>query len=410
MFQNYFLWFMDVLMNMILITIGSYALTTAQILSFAAILVLFLLIMMLIIVLRMSGRAGNESVVSAERQREMDDKVAQMNQMQAELTGRMQTMAEVLGSRQADLTRAVADRLDAVRSSVGQGLDANTQRTVESLAKLNERLAVIDSAQGNLSNLANEVLALKDILSNKQARGAFGQGRMEAIIRDGLPASAYEFQLTLKNGKRPDCALKLPGDERPLIIDAKFPLEGFVALKEAGFDEGRNVALRRVRTDLGVHIKDISDKYMGTGETQDIAMLFVPSESLYAELCEHFDDIIQKAHKSRIIIVSPSLLMMAIQVCQAIVRDANMRDQARLIQTEVAKLLDDVRRLQERSSKLETHFSQAQKDLAELSTSADKVTRRGDRIVALEFEDAAPKIAGVQKITEVIVSDMRAAE
>ena len=383
-------------MNNSALTIGSYSISVTQLVGGAAVFAVILLIAMLVAILKLSGRAGQDAGANAERQREIDDKVAEMNRLQAELTGRMQTMAEVLGSRQADLTRAVADRLDAVRSSVGQGLDANTQRTVESLSKLNERLAVIDSAQGNLSNLANEVLALKDILSNKQARGAFGQGRMEAIIRDGLPASAYEFQLTLKNGKRPDCALKLPGDERPLVIDAKFPLEGFVALKEAGFDEGRNLALRRVRNDLGVHIKDISDKYMNTGETQDIAMLFVPSESLYAELCEHFDDIIQKAHKARIIIVSPSLLMMAIQVCQAIVRDATMRDQARLIQTEVAKLLDDVRRLQERSTKLETHFGQAQKDLSELSTSADKVTRRGDRIVALEFEDPAPKISGVE--------------
>ena len=382
-------------MNTSVLVVGSYALTGAQLISGMAVLAITLLLVMLITVLRLSGRAGQDAGANAERQREMDDKVAEMNRLQAELTGRMQTMTEVLGSRQADLTRAVADRLDAVRSSVGQGLDANTQRTVESLSKLNERLAVIDSAQGNLSNLANEVLGLKDILSNKQARGAFGQGRMEAIIRDGLPSSAYEFQLTLKNGKRPDCALKLPGDERPLVIDAKFPLEGFVALKDAGFEEGRVAALRRVRNDLGVHIKDIADKYMNTGETQDIAMLFVPSESLYAELCEHFDDVIQKAHKARIIIVSPSLLMMAIQVCQAIVRDATMRDQARLIQTEVAKLLDDVRRLQERSTKLEVHFGQAQKDLSELSTSADKVTRRGDRIVALEFEDNAPKISGV---------------
>ncbi len=382
-------------MNSSVIVIGSYTLNTGQLLSIATVFIVLLLLIMLIAIARLSGRAGHDAGANAERQREMDDKVAEMNRLQAELTGRMQTMTEVLGSRQADLTRAVADRLDAVRSSVGQGLDANTQRTAESLSKLNERLAVIDSAQGNLSNLANEVLALKDILSNKQARGAFGQGRMEAIIRDGLPASAYEFQLTLKNGKRPDCALKLPGDERPLVIDAKFPLEGFVALKEAGFEEGRNSALRRVRTDVGIHIKDIAEKYMNTGETQDIAMLFVPSESLYAELCEHFDDIIQKAHKARIIIVSPSLLMMAIQVCQAIVRDASMRDQARLIQTEVAKLLDDVRRLQERSLKLETHFGQAQKDLSELSTSADKVTRRGERIVALEFEEAAPKMSNV---------------
>ncbi len=382
-------------MNDTVLIINNHALTVLQLLIGIGIFALVLLLLMLVVTLRIAGRAKVEAAISVERQLNTDDKMLQMGRFQAELTGRMQTMAEVLSTRQADLTRAVADRLDSVRTSMGQGLEANTQRTVESLSKLNERLAVIDSAQGNLSHLANEVLALKDILSNKQARGAFGQGRMEAIIRDGLPSSAYEFQLTLRNGKRPDCALKLPGDERPLIIDAKFPLEGFVALKEAGFDDARGVAERRIRTDLGVHIKDIADKYLGSGETQDIAMLFVPSESLYAELCEKFEDIVQKAHKARIIIVSPSLLMMAIQVCQAIVRDAHMRDQARLIQTEVAKLIDDVGRLSERSSKLNTHFGQAQKDLSELSTSADKITRRGERIVSLEFEEDTPKIATV---------------
>ena len=210
---------------------------------------------------------------------------------------------------------------------------------------------------------------------------------MEAIIRDGLPSSAYEFQLTLRNGKRPDCALHLPGDERPLIIDAKFPLEGFAALREAASDEAKLNAERRFRNDLGVHIKDIAEKYLVSGETQDIAMLFVPSEALYADLCERFEDIVQKAHRQRIIIVSPSLLMMAIQVCQAIVRDARMRDQARLIQTEVAKLLDDIRRVQERSTKLDMHFHQAQDDLSGLLTSAEKVAKRGERIVSLEFEE-----------------------
>ncbi len=379
-------------MNDIALVIGTHAFTVLQIVVAAAVFALVLLLLMLFVILRISGRAGTEALTSAERQREMDDKVAEMNRLQSELTGRMQTMVEVFGSRQADLTRAVAERLDSVRTSLGQGLDANATRTVESLSKLNERLAVIDSAQGNLSNLANEVLALRDILSNKQARGAFGQGRMEAIIRDGLPASAYEFQFTLRNGKRPDCALRLPGDERPLVIDAKFPLEGFVAFKDAGSDEARLAAERRIRNDVGIHIKDIADKYLGSGETQDIAMLFVPSESLYAELCDSFDDVIQKAHRARVIIVSPSLLMMAIQVCQAIVRDANMRDQARLIQTEVAKLLEDVRRLQDRSLKLETHFRQAQDDLSGVTTSAEKVSRRGDRIVALEFEEASSKI------------------
>ena len=393
-------------MKDIVLTIGSKAFSVGETLLYGGLAALLLLAVSVLIALRASRERSLEAAHAAERQREMDDKVAEMSRLQAEMTGRMQTMAEVMSSRQADLTRAVADRLDAVRSSLGQGLEQNSQRTVDGLSKLNERLAVIDSAQTNLTNLTSEVLVLKDILANKQSRGAFGQGRMEAIIRDGLPTSAYAFQLTLGNGKRPDCALFLPGDKRPLVIDAKFPLEGFVAVKDATSEEGRLAAERRVRTDIGVHIRDISEKYLLSGETQDIAMLFVPSEALYAELCEKFEDIVQKAHKARIIIVSPSLLMMAIQVCQTIVRDAHMRDQARTIQKEVGALLDDVRRLQERSVKLENHFRQVQEDVVGLSTSASKVARRGERIGALEFSDASdvapaePAFVGHQRAAE----------
>jgi DNA recombination protein RmuC len=234
------------------------------------------------------------------------------------------------------------------------------------------------------------VVSLKDVLANKQSRGAFGQARMEAIVKDGLPSAAYDFQFTLTNGKRPDCVIHLPGDPRPLAVDAKFPLEGFTALKDAQGDESRGRAMARVRADVGVHVKDIAEKYVGGGETQDMALLFVPSEAIYADLVEHFDDVVQKAHRARVIIVSPSLLMMAIQVMQTLMRDHRMRDEARMIQSEVGKIVDDVQRLIDRVGKLETHFRQAQDDVGAIRTSADKIGKRGERIVALEFQDEAP--------------------
>jgi DNA recombination protein RmuC len=254
---------------------------------------------------------------------------------------------------------------------------------------MNERLAVIDEAQKRMGVLTTEMLSLKDILSNKQSRGAFGQGRMEAIVRDSLPSSSYEFQYQLSNKTRPDCIIRLPGDTRPLVVDAKFPLEGFTAFREAQSEEAKKVAAARIRQDLGGHIKDIRDKYLLTGETQDLAILFVPAESLYADVQEHFEDLVQRAHKDRVLIVSPSLLMMAIQVMQAIVRDSKMREQAHLIQVEVQRLLDDVGRLRERVGKLDTHFRQAQEDVATITISADKVLKRGEKITALELDAPA---------------------
>ena len=371
----------------IVLIVAGRAISLGEIVMAAGALALLMLLMVTITQMRASTRQAMEAVASAERAREFDDKVAEMNRLQAELTGRMQTMSEIFGTRQADMARLLAERMDSLRSHMGQSLESSVKQTGETLGKLNERLAVIDAAQKNLTDLTGEVLSLKDILSNKQARGAYGQGRMEAILRDGMPASFYSFQPTLSNRSRPDCLVTLPGDGRGLVIDAKFPLEGFSALKAAGNEGERRMAMAQVRSDIGAHVKDIADKYLIAGETQDIALMFVPSESIYADLHEHFDDVMSRASKARVIIVSPALLSLAIQVMQSLVRDARMREEARVIQTEVGKLLEDVRRLGERVDKLDTHFRQASDDVAAIKTSADKVTKRGDRIEALEFED-----------------------
>lgn len=337
----------------------------------------------LLLLLWIAGRSGRaraaEAAAAVERQRELDEKLTEMNRTQAELTGRMSQMTETLAARQVELARLMSERLDT-----------SSRATQDNLGKLNERLAVIDAAQARLTGLTQEVVGLKDILANKQARGAFGQGRMEAIVRDALPSGAYEFQATLSNRTRPDCVIRLPGDDRLLVVDAKFPLEGFSALREAQGEEAKRVAMARVRNDFGKHVKDVAEKYFIPGETQDIAILFVPSESIHADLHEKFEDVVQKAARARIIIVSPSLMVMAAQLMMSLVRDARMREEAHLIQAELARLVEDVRRLGERAGKLETHFRQAQEDVAGLATSADKIVRRGQRIAALDSGAAAP--------------------
>ena len=319
-----------------------------------------------------------ETAAALERQRRLDEEMAAVKTLQAAVTGRIDM-----------LTQNVGQRFDSLQNRVGDGLKENVKETTESLSKLNERLAVIDAAQKNLTSLTSEVLTLKDVLSNKQTRGAFGQGRMEAIIRDALPPNSFEFQATLKNGKRPDCVIHLPNDPRPLIIDAKFPLESITAFREAKTDEEKKLAIARVRNDVSTHLKDIADKYIVPGETQEMAIMFVPSESIYADLHEYFEDIIQKAQRARIMITSPSLLMMAVQMLQVIVKDSRMREQAFLVQSEVGKILDDVNRLSDRVGKLATHFGQAQTDIQNITTSTDKITRRAEKIATMELDDPA---------------------
>jgi DNA recombination protein RmuC len=352
----------------------------------AALSLLAVLAALSLIALWRAGSARRrEREIADERQEAIEACFAMLAQSSAELSGRIGGMSEWLGSRQTDLARVVADRLDSVGARLGAGLDAQAQTTGENLNKLNERLAVIDAAQSRMSEMTREVVSLKDILSNKQSRGAFGQGRMEAIVRDGLPAGAYEFQFTLSNRARPDCVIRLPGDARLLAVDAKFPLEGFTALRAARDDETRKTAYARVRADVGKHVKDIAERYLLPGETQDVALMFVPSEAIYSDLVDQFDELVQKAHRARVVIVSPTLMMMAISVAQAILRDARMRDEAHQIQAEVGKLMNDVRLLVERAGKLEMHFRQAQEDLAGVGAASARVARRSERIESMDF-------------------------
>src|SRR3954469_22132372 len=264
------------------------------------------------------------------------------DQRVVELAARVQAMGELLAKAQTQLQSSVHERLDAVTAHLGTSMQNATKHTTDNLQKLNERLAVIDNAQKNLTDLASQVTSLRDVLANKQTRGAFGQGRMEAIVQDGLPKGSYAFQHTLSNNKRPDCAIFLPNDERPLIIDAKFPLEAITALHEARNEAEREIAARRVRQDVTRHFTDIAERYLIPGETQDLALMFVPSESVYAELHDGFDDMIQKAYRAQVVLVSPSLLMLAIQVMQQIQKDARMREAAHEIRTEVGHLSQDV--------------------------------------------------------------------
>jgi DNA recombination protein RmuC len=327
--------------------------------------------------------------VRALRQRDREaaeGQMAELARLQAETAVRIEGMRDMLAGRQAELHRAVNERLDSVTHHLSQSMTTTRQHTVESLQKLNERLAVIDSAQKNITDLSSQVTSLRDVLSNKQARGAFGQGRMEAIVQDALPKGAFAFQHTLKDGKRPDCAVFLP-DGRPLIIDAKFPLEAVTALRDARTDEERKHAAQRLRHDVARHVADIAQKYLVPGETQDTALMFVPSESVYAELHDGFDDVVQKAYRARVVLVSPALLMLAIQVIQQIQKDARMREAADQIHAEVDHLMDDLKRLHERVLKLQAHFGQANEDVRQILISSEKVEKRATRIQEVEFSD-----------------------
>jgi DNA recombination protein RmuC len=376
-------------MNEILFLIGDWPVRVADGLIGISALALVLLLVLVIVVAK-SGRRGAElAVAQAIRADELEERLSEMLRAQSESTGRVDAMAQALTGRQAEMARAVNERLDSVTHRVGQSMEHTTRNTMDSLRKLHERLGIIDNAHKNLTDLTTQVTTLRDVLANKQSRGAFGQARMEAIVQDGMPKGSYEFQFTLSNNKRPDCVVLLP-DQRPLCIDAKFPLEAMTALHDARSDEERRIAAQRLRTDIMKHVNDIAEKYLIAGETQDTALMFVPSESVYAEIHDGFDDVVQKAYRARVVLVSPSLLMLAIQVMQQILKDARIRDAADQIRNEVMHLGDDLTRLRDRVLKLQKHFGDVNEDVRQILISADKIEKRAGRIEELDFSKEPP--------------------
>ncbi len=371
--------------SQVAVRVSTHAFSWAEVLVAAGGLAFVLLVMIAILAWRAGRTRRDEALEAMRRAGELEVRLAEMG-------GQLRQFAEATSVRDAHLTRTLDERLDMVGQRLGHGLTETSERTDKSLRQLHERLAVIDAAQANITALSAEMISLKDILSNKQARGAFGQARMEAIIRDGMHASAYEFQPTLSNGTRPDCLIKLPENDVRVVVDAKFPLEAFNAHKAADSEEARKQAEQRLRKDVRHHIKEISQKYLIAGETHETAIMFVPSESVYADLHEHFEDVIQKAHRAHVVIASPNILMLLVQTMQAIFKDARMREQAGLIQIEVMKLLDDVDRLRTRMIDLRKHFELANRDIQNLEVSSDKIVNRGNKIEQLELAESAERL------------------
>ena len=301
-------------------------------------------------------------------------------------------LQQTVQTSQGQFQQTVNERLDAVTARLGESLSASTNTTAEHLQNLHARLAVIDSAQKNIADLASQVSlhvgSLNNILANKQSRGAFGQGQLEAIVADLLPKGAYEFQHTLTNKMRPDCVIFVP-DSGHLVIDAKFPLEAMTAWRDAASDEDRKIAIQRVRQDIGKHVTDIAEKYMIAGETQDVALMFIPSESLYADIYDSFDDVVQRARRARVMIVSPNMAVLAIQLVRQMRKDAQMREAVDQIRFEIGHMMKDVALLGDRVRKLQGHFGQTTKDMDDILTSAGRIEKRAGRIEGLDFEAEA---------------------
>ncbi|WP_114286323.1 DNA recombination protein RmuC [Candidatus Halocynthiibacter alkanivorans] len=397
----------------------------------------FLLLVLLLMILRRAGQSAAMTAPMAQQMQGLDQRVQSLSDGQHQLAGGLRHVSETQTTSQANMSklmetrltdvqlnlsdnlarvqRNMADSLSQVQLSMKESLSdvqlktgknlaemqekmnatlhGSAKQTVTSLTALQERLATIDKAQENIEKLSGNVLSLQDILSNKQTRGAFGEIQLNDIVIKAMPSDSFTMQATLSNGKRADCLIHLPNPPGPIAIDSKFPLEAYEALRKASNDREVKEANAALRTAIRKHIKDISEKYIIEGETADGALMFLPSEAVYAELHSNFPELVREGFAARVWIVSPTTCMATLNTMRAILKDARMREQAGAIRKELGLLSSDVDRLGTRVENLDRHFGQAAKDIADIRISADKAGRRAKRLDNFDFEEIAPEVA-----------------
>jgi len=351
---------------------------------------LILLVLLLMTVLRRAGRSAQVAEILAQQMSGMSQRVQGLSDGQHQLFGGLTSVTEAQAQQQARTIQLMEKRLQAVTESLNQNLTSSARNTAQSLGELQQRLKTIDKAQENITKLSGDVLSLQDILSNKQTRGAFGEIQLNDIVSKALPSDSYSFQHTLSNGRRADCLIHLPNPPGPIVIDSKFPLEPYERLRAAKTDGDLAAAARELRTAVKTHIKAISERYIIEGETADGALMFLPSEAVYAELHANFPEIVRDGFAARVWIVSPTTCMATLNTMRAILKDARMREQAGAIRATLRLLHRDVELVVERVDKLNTHFGQARADLEGITTAAERVGKRAAKLDNFDFEELAP--------------------
>ncbi|QCP86857.1 DNA recombination protein RmuC [Cereibacter sphaeroides] len=348
-------------------------------------------ILFLVLILRAAGRAARMVEPMLNELGWLGQQVQMLSDGQERLAGGLHHVSEAQASTQGAMLQLMERRLAEVQRGMAESLHGTSLRTARSLGDLHQRLETIDRAQANIEKLSGDVLGLQDILSNKQTRGAFGEIQLHDIVQKALPSDSYTMQATLSNGKRADCLIHLPEPPGPIVIDSKFPLEAYEALRAAENPAAQMEAQRMMRVALRAHIRAISEKYILEGETADGAMLFLPSEAVYAELHANFGDIVREGFAARVWIVSPTTCMAVLNTMRAVLKDARMRAQAGAIRRELAELGREIDRLTDRVGNLDRHFTQAARDVEEIRISAGKAGKKARRLDNFDFEDMSPR-------------------
>jgi len=287
-----------------------------------------------------------------------------------------------LERRFADLQGLTAERLEVISGKVDERLTQGFEKTQQVFVDVMERLAAIDKAQSEISNLSRDVTSLHSILTDKKSRGVFGEVQLELLVRNALDPSAYSFQTPVGDqGQVVDCLLTLPPPSGKISVDSKFPLENFRRMVDGDRDPGgRKAAAGIFKQDVKKHINDIAEKYIVPGITSDWAVMFLPSEAVFAEIHAHHPDLIDLSHRRHVWLTSPTTLMALLNAVQVVLREEKTREQVHIIQEHLMHLGNDFQRFAKRMDQLAKHVDQAHRDVADVQTSARKLTGRFAKI------------------------------
>ena len=341
--------------------------------------------------------------MEAEMRRASESNIERLGEMQSKLEKRSGELQQAIEKRLGEMSQSsiekqaessermhtlLHERLNDISGKVEERLDKGFKKTTETFMDVQKRLALIDEAQKRITELSGNVVSLQEVLTDKRARGAFGEVQMSALVRNVMPEESFELQYTMSNRKRVDCMLFLPEPTGNIAIDSKFPLDSYQRMLDPdASDADRSAAERQFRLDIRKHIKDISEKYIIPGETADGAIMFIPAEAVFAEIHAHQPEVVEEAQRSRVWMASPTTMMAVLTTARAVLKDSATRKQVHLIQEHLVSLSKDFDRFRKRMDNLSKHIQQANKDVGEVNISTQKISSRFEKIEKVELAD-----------------------
>ncbi|OGA56582.1 MAG: hypothetical protein A3F77_18165 [Betaproteobacteria bacterium RIFCSPLOWO2_12_FULL_67_28] len=323
----------------------------------------------------------------------------QSDRLTSRLSEELNRTRDTLHRLELSIGESLASRLDQISNRVNERLDEGFRKTNDTFVNVMQRLATIDEAQKKIETLTGSVVSLQELLGDKKTRGAFGEVQLEALVRNTLPAAAFEMQYTLSNGMRADCVLKLPDPTGLVCVDSKFPLENYNRMFDRETNDAeRALAQKQFRADVKRHVDDIARKYLIANETSDGAVMFVPAEAVFAEIHAYHYEVVDYAMARRVWIVSPTTLMAVLNTARAVLKDVETRKQIHVIREALGRLAIEFGRFDERLRKLADHIRQAHEDAEKIQITGDKISQQFQRIEAAELDEpaAAPNVVRLE--------------